>query len=357
MTQHPIRRRSRPAFSLIEMITAMVAATVLMSALAASIVISTNLLEAPPSEEDLWQQRLIEDRIRNDLRYATSIDETPTYGFDVVRPHPVTGVSETVHYESYMDGLTRQVDSGPVTNLDPDAPTITWNIDGYSAPTYSAAIHQVRVCGTSSASSLVASSSIDVPVPTGLKDGDRVFLCLSAKTPDSLTISQSGWQTLQVLGVSDLRLLAIHRSYDTSWPSTIQITSTPPSAMAVVMVALENVDPSTPVDWTTGRGGLAYASIPSSHPTYAQTTGYNDRQLNLQIYAADESPWGEGSMGMACFADVIQSTAADGLPLLENTIGVVVRNGAAPSLSFTPRLLHQESGYWLCASARVEVSP
>ena len=66
----------RPGFSLIEVITAMLAATLLMSALAASVVISTNLLETPPSDLQLARDRLIKDRLRSDLRYACTKDRT-----------------------------------------------------------------------------------------------------------------------------------------------------------------------------------------------------------------------------------------------------------------------------------------
>ncbi len=347
----------RRGFTLIEMITAMLAATVLVGSLAASIVISTGLLETPPSEQEVRRDRGIEDRLRSDLRYAISIDSLNAEAFDIVRPHPVTGALETIHYQADRGGLTRQVESGATAELDPQAPKPTWLVDGYSAPTHPTATHVVRVCGSSHAATVGTSTELDVPVPAGLKAGDHVWLCVSAKSPDSLTIDHAGWQELRNFRFFSLRLFVAHRAYDDSWPAVLRLNSTPASAMAAVMVAAENADPIAPVDWSATSGGVAWKSIITTHPSYLQSTGWNDRQLNLQIFAAEKNPWPEATMGLAGFGDVIQATAAQGNAFYETSIGVVVRNGAAPSMSFTPRLIHQASGIWLGTAARVEVSP
>lgn len=81
MTAFPQRSAApRPAFSLIEVITPMLTASLLMSALADRFVISTHLFETPPSELQLVRNRLIKDRLRSDLRYATSVNEAAGNG-------------------------------------------------------------------------------------------------------------------------------------------------------------------------------------------------------------------------------------------------------------------------------------
>ena len=53
----------RSGFSLIELITAMLASTVLLASLAATVVISTKLLEVPPGDQAVWHDRQIADRL------------------------------------------------------------------------------------------------------------------------------------------------------------------------------------------------------------------------------------------------------------------------------------------------------
>ncbi|MGB0597140.1 MAG: hypothetical protein ACPGLY_10650 [Rubripirellula sp.] len=351
----------RPGFSLIEVITAMLAATLLMSALAASVVISTNLLETPPSDLQLARDRLIKNRLRSDLRYATSVNEAAGNGFQIERPHPGTGISETINYQADQNGLTRQVGIGPTATLDENPLTETWSVSSYEAPTETAPSHVVRICGTSHASTPVSRSSLEIAVPHGLKSGDRVLLCLSVITPgltfpSSTAISEPDWKPLKVLRNDNINMGVFHHIYDDKWPATVQISISPASTMAALMIGIENVHPMSPFPWSDSRSGYVVALSPSTHPTYSQSDSIADRQLNLQIFAAQAKPWDEGRMGMSGFCDVIQATAGTGTAS-ENSIGVVVRNGVAPRLSFAPRLLHQQSGYWLGFATQVEVSP
>ena len=350
------RSNRRAGFSLIEMITALLAATVLMSALAASIVISTTLLESPPTESDELRERMIGDRLRRDLRYAIQVDDSRADGFQIVRPNPTTGVAERISYASEARGFTRQVGSEPITVLNDQAPAVQWLTDELT-PSYDASASAVaRVCATSRASTSGSATSLTIPVPPGLKSGDHGFLCLSAMTPDSLSVDQPGWQAAHARSISDLRLVVMHQAFDDSWPTELQITISPASAVAAVLVAVEQVDTTAPVSWTTAASGYAFSFYPYSHPTFAEDSGITSGQLNLQVYAAEDDPWYEGMMGMAGFSDVIHETAASGSSR-ENSIGVVVRNGPAPELDFTPRLLYWDSGFWIRASLHVEATP
>ena len=204
----------RSGFSLLELIVALLASTALVASLAATIVITTELLEVEPDYKAKWHDRTITDRVASDLRYATNIDETYSYGFQITKPDPATGNPQTVTYESYMNGLTRQVDSGPAIVYDSESPSDVFQVDGYSAPTMTATGNVARLRSSSSAASPNAVSGLDINVPAGCKTGDLLLLCISAKTPATLNISQAGWQTISIQGVSDLRLVNVIRSFD-----------------------------------------------------------------------------------------------------------------------------------------------
>jgi hypothetical protein len=348
---------TRRGYSLIELVVAMIAATALVSSLAATIVITTELLEVPPDNQAAWHDRDIADRLAADLRYASRIDESSTSGFTITRPDPASGTAQDVTYECYLDGLTRRVDSGPVIAYDSQAPGHVFQVDGYSAPTAGPATNEyVRLRSTSTARSSVSVSSLDIDIPPGCKTGDLLLLCLSARTPNSVAISGSGWQTLSIQGIDNLRLVVAYRRFDASLSDQITVTVAPSSAIAAAMVALEHADPAQPIDWNSGDSGYALSWYPPSHPTPLEGNGFLAGQLNVQIVAAEGDPWNEGSLGLASFTDAVRATAASGYASLENSVGIAIRSGPTATMSTTPRVWHQSSGFWVQCGLRVEVN-
>jgi hypothetical protein len=347
---------TRRGYSLIELVVAMIAASALVSSLAATIVITAELLEVPPDNQTVWHDRAIADRLAADLRYASRIDESPTYGFTVTRPDPASGTPQNVTYQAYLDGLTRRADGGPAITYDSQAPSHVFQVDGFSAPTAaSAASNYVRLRSTSTAVSSGTVASIDVGIPPGCKTGDLLLLCVSAKTPNSVTVSESGWQTLSIQGVDWLRLVSSYRIFDPSLPDQITIDVTPDAAVAVAMVALEHTDLSQPIDWSSTGSGYALSWQPPSHPAPRESSGFWPGQLNVQIFAADGDPWHEGSLGLPSFTDAAQATAAEGDSFYENSVGIAIRSGPTATMSTTPRVWHRTSGSWLQTGVRIEV--
>lgn len=344
-------------FTLLELITAMLASTVLVASLAAAVVISTELMNTPPSNRDVWHDIDIADRLAGDLRYSTGVNEAVGYGFEITKPDSASGSPEIATYESYMDGLTRRVGSQPIMNLDPDAPGHVFSVDGYSAPTYVASDNYVRLRSSSTAASTAAVPSVDIRVPPGCKPGDLVLLCISAKTPLGIDTSSSGWQSLSVVNGGNLSLITKQKTYDATWSDTITISVTPDSAVAAAMVAIENVEPTSPINWIDTAVGFAVPAVSETHPIPLEPTTISPRDLNVQIFAAELDPWADGAMGMAGYTDAAQATAARNHVLYRNTIGISIRNGGTPDLSTAPRLLHETLGVWLQTAVRVEAEP
>jgi hypothetical protein len=347
----------RRGYSLIELIVALIAATALVSSLAATVVITTSLLEIPPDSATVWHDRAIADRVAADLRYATAIDESPPYGFQLSRPDPASGQPRAISYEAYLGGLTRRVDNGPAITYDPQVPSHVFQVDGYTAPTQSAtAPHFARLHATSHARSSDAVPGIDIDIPPGCKTGDLLMLCVSAKTPTAVDVSGSSWQTLRVQSIDGLRLVTVYRLFDTSMASTITINVAPASAIAAAMLAIENVDLAYPIVWTGTASGHALSWDPPSHPVPVESAVYGSGELNIQIFAADGSPWTPGSLGLASFTDAVQTTSAAG-SLLENSLGIAIRSGPVATMSTVPRLWHQRSGNYLQFAVKVGVKP
>ncbi len=347
----------RSGYSLIELVAALIAATVLVASLAGTIVITTELLEAPPDDQAAWHDREIADRLAADLRYATDIDESYSYGFQISKPDPDTGTRQTVSYQSYSNGLTRQIDGGAVVSFDPEAPSQQFQVDGYSAPTMTASAKVARLRSSQTASTTGSASNLAIDLPPGCKSGDLLLLCISAKTPSSMYLSESGWQTLSVQSINNLRLVTVYRSYNPAQANTVTIGVNPSSAMSAAIVAVENVDPSTPIDWSRTDSGYAWSFSPGSHPSPLETSGFSPGQLNVQVFAADGDPWLAGTLGIASFTDGARATGGKIVGSICNSVGIAIRSGPTPSLSNTPRLWFQSSGFWLQTGIRLEAAP
>jgi hypothetical protein len=337
---HRLLHARKGGFTLIELITAMLSATIVVVTLSSAIVISTSLLESPPDDQAKWDQREIVDRVANDMRYASSITEGSGYGFQISRPNPATGADETVNYELYIEGMKRTVNGGPTMQLNTETPSHQFYVDGYSAPTATSS-DDVRVRGTTSAATDSAASSLDIAVPPGAKSGDFMLLCIAAKTPNQVGVSTSGWEAMQVVGIDDIRLLVFKHRYSSSWDPTATITVTPNAGIAATMLAIENTDTYYGVDWSATRGNYAWSFIPSTHPTPYESSGFADHQLNVQVFASDNDPWNNGTFGMASFTGVGQATSSP----------------SNSTYRTTARLLQLSSGYWLQVGIRLGVSP
>lgn len=347
------RSSPRHGFTYVELIMAMLSSTVLVVALAATVAVTTQLFDVPPPDQQQLHDREIVDRLAADLRYATSIDDTTPSGFRITRPDLNGGTPETASYESYMDGLTRRVGSQPRAKLDPDSPSHSFAVDGYSAPTYTPSPLSAKVRSASREATDFKVHDHEIAPPDGCKPGDLLLLCISAKDPDEIEVD-FGWQRLAAVQRGDLHLFVYWQNYYDGMPDT-EIEFWPNSSMAAVMVAIENANTSSsPIAWSNTSRGYAYWYDSSSHPRPQQPSAIGARDLNVQIFAAEVEPWYSGSLGLASFSDVVIATSSIGDWDESSSVGVAVRNGPIPAMSTTPRAMHWQSGRWALVSLQVE---
>lgn len=347
---------SRTGFTLIELITVMVAATVLLASLASTVLLSTQLMETAPQDDQEWRDREIADRLSADLRYASAVNEVSAYGFNITKPNTTTGTSETAVYESYYDGLTRRIDSGPVINLDEGAPGRQFAVDGYTAPTYLISGNVPRIRSSNTAATSGISNTLQIDLPSGCRDGDLMILAVTSRTPWAF-YTPWDWAHVDHLYPGSLRLRVMYKTYSSSSPGPVSVGSFPATAMTAAIVAIENADLSSPIAWHDSSTGYASAFNGSTHPTALEPTNVYPNQLNVQILAAVGDPWYDGGLGLSGFTDALQRTAADGLESYINSVTMAVRTGQMPDLTTTPRVLHLSSGTWAQVGLIVGAAP
>ncbi|TWU49398.1 type IV pilus modification PilV family protein [Rubripirellula reticaptiva] len=351
MTRTSVNSNARQAFSLIELVVAMLAATVLLVSLAGSIAVTSQLLEPDEKANQRRQATEITDRIANDLRYATQFTTHPSSnGFSVQRIDPFTQSVQSIQYVSSSSELTRTADDSPTITLNAtidSTATVTDTFTQTATTTPSASSPRLRSMTVASTSD--SSTSLSLDIPAGVMPGDLILICVSAKSPSSVTISEAAnWTTLQSMSNGYLMLHVAYRFYDTNWANTVTATTDKNAQIAASMIAIQDVSLSGPIGWTASRRNNSPFS--DLNPTSLESNSVGDTDLNIQIFGADGSPWHNGTIGMASFADVVQRRAGEGSFWLGNSIGATLRIGGSNDQEAPPRMLHRSIGSWIQAA-------
>ena len=343
----------RIGFTFIEVIAAMVAASVLLVSLLATVSIATSMLEPTENSSALWADRDIADRISADLRYATSIDSSVTESFTIVRPDASSGALETVTYESYMDGLTRRVGSGTIVELDPVAASYSFNVDGFSGATVTTATLHPQIRGVRKVASTGAVTSIEFELPVGIKHGDLLFVAIAFRADFGPTLSGSGWNTDQTLSNGTLGLWTFYQTHHSGISQTITADlGLVPGEIAIVALAIENANSYSPIVGSTYATGTADPAHYSTHPTPIHTGSVAETDFNLQLIVCGGSPFLDSTLGLSSFTDAAQIVAGEGT-VGETSLGVTSRLGPVPSTGHTPRVWFLQSANWLQIGLRV----
>lgn len=344
----------RDGYTLIEMIAAMAAASLLMLGLAASVVISTSLVEPTDEDGDRSRDRVIVDRLQHDLRYATSIDSTSGYGVSIERPD-LSNQPQSLQYEAYMDGLMRNVSGGTSTQLDPLAPSVNHYVDGYTAPTSNVDVLRPRIRDVSTAvTSGGSASSMTIQVPDGARPGDLLLLVVSSRNSFFVNTSPSGWQQLDFSYNAGI-LLDVHGQWmSTSTPDTYLLSFLWGGDVVAAVLAIEHANGSWPFGWSGASFGTSINGNTSTYPRPLENTDtIGERTLNLQFIASTGAPSPQTSLGIASFSECVNEVGSPGTSG-ECSLGIAFRSGPMPPMTTTPHVLHQQSTNWTTIAIEVE---
>ena len=332
------RKSKQSGFTLLEMTTALAGASVLIVGLASTIVISSQLITNSRNNDQFWRDREIADRIETDLRYCKSVSTTGSR-FLIERPVGISA-DQSLEYTSDFGGLTRRVDSGAAIPLDPEAPSLDFSVDGFTAPTTwvepaPVRVHSVRTAGTD-----FASDNLTVAHPTGMVSGDLLILGVASK--GEAFIAVPGWNLAGTTQTNGLKLSFYYQHWSAPLPEpTIWVF--PKANSAAINIGTQGARHSFPLADSASGIGFASAGIPSTHAVPLGDAS-SQQQLNLQLTGASGAPWPD-SLGLQGFVDVAQQAGSLGDPN-EISIAVTARNGPLPELTGSPTAIHLHSGSW-----------
>lgn len=345
--------RGTRGYTLIELIGAMTASSLLLLALASTIGISTSMVE--PTDEDGRQSRnrMIVDRVDHDLRYATLVNSTSDYGFAIEREDAI-GASHSVNYEVAMGGITRRQDGGAIVPLDTDSAVANHSVDGYSAPTSGAQVRRPRIRDFSIAKTDGGwGSSIDINVPVGARSGDLLMLVVAYRDTLFALPPSNGWYTLDLRYNTDVALVVYWQFMGGATLSTHRISFFSGGDVAAAMLAIEHAGTGSPFVWRGGEVGVSLVGNSSSYPRPLESSStMNANHLNLQLFASRGAPTPRDSLGVASFNDHVNIVGSPGTGG-ECSLGIASRTGAMPSIVNSPTVLHQDSVGWVTLGVEV----
>ncbi|QDV47856.1 hypothetical protein Enr13x_77680 [Stieleria neptunia] len=345
---------ARGGYTLIEMLAAMTAASLLMLGLAASVVISTSLIEPTDEDGQRTRDRVILDRLQHDLRYATSIDSMSGYDVSIERPD-LSNQPQSLQYEAYMDGLMRNVSGGTSTELDPQAPTVNHYVDGYTAATSNLNLRRPRIRDVVTATTTGGSaSSLTIEIPDGARPGDLLLLVVASRNAFFVNPAPSGWQQLDYSFNAGI-LLDLHGQWmSTSTPDAYLLNFFWGGDVVAAVLAIEHANGSWPFGWSGSSFGTSINGNTSTYPRPLENTDtIGERTLNLQLIASTGAPSPQTSLGIASFSECVNEVGSPGTSG-ECTLGIAFRTGPMPPMTTTPHVLHQQSANWTTIAVEVE---
>ena len=332
MIKHILRsssaRREYSGFTLIELVAAMIAASVLVAGLASAMLVTNRSLEdaaTPINRAGLVET--VADRIAEDTRYAIAIQQVGQTISLTVPDRDGDGFDESIVYGSSAAGLTRAQALHPTVTFLSGTPSIAMRVDGYTSPTQTVPPTQVRLLGWTQMATTNRTWTTSVEVPGGARAGD---LLVMVTVGDDSTVGPwgGGWTAIKYHEANKLFVAVFTRVATTTelTNQTIFAYSFNSSSIAAIVHCFSGDGRTTFDDNVSTSGGNANQGTGSGIPRPLQVSTVPDHAMNLQILAIEQDPFALNSSGLTGFSDVgiVTATSSGNAQL---TLITAIRNG------------------------------
>ncbi len=354
MNRQSSLKRQRRAFTIIELLAAMLAATVLLAGLAASVSIATSLLDLQADEAVSDIDDELRNRIAMDLRHSTVLTDVSSSSVSLERVEPMSGLAEQITYTVSSSGLSRSTSQGATEVLDSRQPVLSIVADNYSVPSV-ALPKRVRWRATSTAVT-DGSTSLTVGRPPGCVSGDLVLLCIAGKFGDSSINLPSGWNTIGDVKRSTLGQIVCYQYFSPANTSSVVITTPSSIPFSAIMLSISDAHPYNPVSFTSTESRFAW-SILGPHPNALEPGVSNPSRMVLQILATEDEQWGLATFRMPSYVDAAHLIANPGSGRQTISQGVTLRNGIDTEMSASKVTFCSRLGNWVQTAVELEVAP
>lgn len=344
MIKHRIQLSSlvrpvKPGFTMIELVAAMIAASVLIAGLASAMLVTNRSLEdaaTPVNRAGLIET--VADRIAEDARYASAIQQVGQTISLTVPDRDGDGFDESIVYRSSATGLTRTQSPHPAVTFLSGTPSLAMRVDGYTSPTQTVPPTQVRLLGWTQMATTNRTWTTSVEVPGGARAGDLLVMVTAG---DDSTIGPwgGGWSAIEYHEANNLFIGVFTRVATTTelTNQTIFAYSFNSNSIAAVVHCFNGDGRTMFDDNVLTSGGNANPGTGSGIPQPPQISTIPEHAMNLQILAIEQDPFALNSSGLTGFSDVGLATATSS-GNAQLTLVTAIRNGKYTSS--TPSAYH-----------------
>lgn len=324
--------RHRRGFTMIELVSSMAGASLLLAGLGVAMLVTNRALEDAATPDARAETiEAIADRIADDARYATSIvqdDQTITM---TIPDRDGDGLNESVAYESSMGGLTRSHSLNPPVTFLATAPSMTLRVDGYTSPTEIIPPAPVQLLGWAQAATTSRTWALNVEMPSGTRSGDLLVLVTAGDSAYVAPFS-GGWSAEEYREGKDLYVAVFTRTATTTeiTSQTIYSAGFTHNSIAAAVHCFSGEGRGGFDDNILTSSGHARPTSGAEMPLPLERAGVPEHAMNLQIFALEDGPLASVSSGLAGFSDVSMTVAShDSSNKL--TLVTAVRNGKLTS--------------------------
>jgi prepilin-type N-terminal cleavage/methylation domain-containing protein len=320
------------AFTLVELVVAMAAASLLLSGLAVAVLISNRALEdaaTPQNRRAVIQE--VADRMVEDARHALTVQRSSQSVSMTLPDRDGDNVDETVVYAFGASGLTRSQSLHPSVSFLSSAPSVTTRVDGYTAPTVVAPATPIRLLGWTQSTTTSRSWSTSVEIPRDSRAGDLLVLVIASDVSFMGTWGGS-WTSIEFQDRDDVYLSIFARTATSSEATSQTVFSYSFDANAITAHCLCFSGEGRTMfdDNVLKTHGYANPTTGNNVPQPLEVNSFPDHAMNLQVLAFENNPVNSMSSGLAGFSDVAVSTATvSGNGVV--TLATAIRNGKLTS--------------------------
>ncbi|OYP37278.1 type II secretion system protein J [Rhodopirellula sp. MGV] len=303
-------RRRPNAFTLIELLSAMTAATVLMLTLASSIVIASKVVDAAGENSHDHQVRLLTARLQSDLRYANEFSVTGPAGARL-QTLDGQGVSRLIEYQGNTEGVYRNV-GGRTQRLAAGIVSAANYVDSTPAVESQSVRTRPRIRDVSSAQSDGSiASALTIDVPAGAQEGDLLLLVCGFKNTFDVYPYSTVWVRSHYTAGTSIGLSVDSRRMESTTPSRLTVGYLPYGDVAAVMIAIEDARVGWPFGWAGADYGEANISNSASMPAVIENTGtISEETLNLNLFAVQGYQFYRGTTQLPGFTEAVIETGS-----------------------------------------------
>ncbi len=315
-------------FTLIELVAAMMAASLLVAGLAMAMLITNQSLEDAIAPSDRTSTiRMVADRIAEEANQATTIRLNGSTIELTLPDRDGDGQDEQVTYSSSGSGLVRSQSLHPPVSFLSIGPALTLRGENSISAPEVALPEPIRLLAMTQTATTARTWSHSIMLPRATRAGDLQMLVTLADD-NYVGPFAGGWNLVTQHRDNGLHVSLFARTATNTELENVNVYlyALGTTNMAVAALNFTGIALSMVGDHVSTSSGAANPATGTGMPVAITVTETPAVAMNLQVLAVQGRPLANATAGLAGYADATMATAMDNSNSLF-TLAVAIRNG------------------------------